>query len=176
MRTINKSRKGATDRERIDGQMTGKTPQIALIHDTVNAPEYRLLSGFYFFGLPQNLFANRFPSGLRRVNTRDTLYRGSTFGNFWISMTESSQSPPLFEESLLQLEKIVRQLEDGKTSLEDALKKYEEGVQLLRHCHVFLNQAQRQIEILQGVSEDGTPILEPVSEESVRTTLSAVRK
>lgn len=92
------------------------------------------------------------------------------------SMTESSPSPPLFEESLLQLEKIVRQLEDGKTSLEDALKQYEEGVQLLRHCHVFLNQAQRQIEILRGVAEDGTPILEPVAEESVRTAISAFKK
>jgi len=67
-----------------------------------------------------------------------------------------------FEESIVQLEKIVRTLDDGKTSLDESLANYEEGIRLLRHCTELLDNAKRRIEILHGVTEDGTPILEPV--------------
>ncbi|MCL2304571.1 MAG: exodeoxyribonuclease VII small subunit [Planctomycetaceae bacterium] len=70
-----------------------------------------------------------------------------------------------FEESLLQLEKIVRTLDDGKTSLDEALEKYEEGIRLLRHCTELLDGAKRRIEILRGVSEEGTPVLEMKNEK-----------
>jgi len=66
-----------------------------------------------------------------------------------------------FEESIAQLEKIVRILDDGKTSLDESLEKYEEGIRLLRHCTELLDGAKRRIEILHGVTEEGTPILEP---------------
>ena len=69
-----------------------------------------------------------------------------------------------FEESLAQLEKIVRTLDDGKTSLEESLEKYEEGIRLLRHCTEVLAAAKRRIEILHGVSEEGTPILEVIGD------------
>jgi len=64
-----------------------------------------------------------------------------------------------FEESIAQLEKIVRTLDDGKTSLDESLEKYEEGIRLLRHCTELLDGAKRRIEILHGVTEEGTPIL-----------------
>ena len=67
-----------------------------------------------------------------------------------------------FEESITQLEKIVRTLDDGKTPLDEALEKYEEGIRLLRRCTELLSGAKRRIEILHGVSEEGTPILEKV--------------
>ncbi len=78
-------------------------------------------------------------------------------------------SPPGFEESLTRLESILKRLDDGKTSLEEALAQYEEGVRLLRHCHGFLETARRRIELLRGVAEDGSPILEPIAEEKVKT-------
>ncbi len=53
-----------------------------------------------------------------------------------------------FEKALERLEKIVEDLETGNISLEDALKKYEEGVRLSRSCQERLTQAEKKIEIL----------------------------
>ncbi|OGX03153.1 MAG: exodeoxyribonuclease VII small subunit [Omnitrophica bacterium RIFCSPLOWO2_12_FULL_50_11] len=53
-----------------------------------------------------------------------------------------------FEKALERLEKIVEDLESGNMPLEDALKKYEEGVRLSRDCSKKLEQAQTKIEEL----------------------------
>ena len=53
-----------------------------------------------------------------------------------------------FEKALERLEKIVEDLESGNMPLEDALKKYEEGVKLSRFCTQKLTQAESKIEIL----------------------------
>ena len=53
-----------------------------------------------------------------------------------------------FEKSLERLEKIVEDLESGNIPLEDALKKYEEGVKLSRFCTQRLAQAETKIETL----------------------------
>ncbi|MBN2097669.1 MAG: exodeoxyribonuclease VII small subunit [Candidatus Omnitrophica bacterium] len=53
-----------------------------------------------------------------------------------------------FEEALKKLEKIVEELEAGKISLDDSLKKYEEGVRLSRFCHKALQAAQKKIQLL----------------------------
>lgn len=60
-----------------------------------------------------------------------------------------------FEKALERLEKIVEELEDGNVSLEDSLKKYEEGVKLSAVCQQRLAQAEKKIEILTR-SLDGT--------------------
>ncbi len=53
-----------------------------------------------------------------------------------------------FEKALERLEKIVEDLEAGNIPLEDALKKYEEGVGLARACQQKLITAEKKIEIL----------------------------
>lgn len=53
-----------------------------------------------------------------------------------------------FEEALKKLESIVSGLEQGKISLEDSLKKYEEGIKLAKFCSEKLEEAERKIEIL----------------------------
>mgnify|MGYP000939954706 CR=1 FL=1 len=53
-----------------------------------------------------------------------------------------------FEKALERLEKIVADLEAGDISLDEALKKYEEGVELSRACQKKLAQAEKKIEIL----------------------------
>jgi exodeoxyribonuclease VII small subunit len=53
-----------------------------------------------------------------------------------------------FEKALEKLEKIVQDLETGDISLDDALKKYEEGIKLSRACQQKLAQAEKKIEIL----------------------------
>lgn len=53
-----------------------------------------------------------------------------------------------FEEALKKLEKIVEDLEKGDLSLEEALKRYQEGIELSRICHQRLESAKKKIEIL----------------------------
>ncbi len=53
-----------------------------------------------------------------------------------------------FEESLKKLEKIVEDLEKGDLSLDEALKKYQEGIELSRLCSQRLESAKKKIDIL----------------------------
>ncbi len=51
-----------------------------------------------------------------------------------------------FEDALAELEKLVKQLEDGKAKLDDAIGAYERGALLKRHCEAKLREAQARIE------------------------------
>ncbi len=53
-----------------------------------------------------------------------------------------------FEILLLKLEGIVEKLEQGDFPLEDSLKAFEEGMDLVKKCEARLNEAQKKIEIL----------------------------
>lgn len=53
-----------------------------------------------------------------------------------------------FEEALKKLEKIVQELEKGDLSLDEALKKYQEGIELSRSCSQRLESARKKIELL----------------------------
>jgi exodeoxyribonuclease VII small subunit len=63
-----------------------------------------------------------------------------------------------FEESLKRLEQIVQILEEGKSSLEDSIKLYEEGMTLGRACMTQLNEAKLKLKKIQkdsnGVFEE----------------------
>lgn len=76
-------------------------------------------------------------------------------------MSPDSQAPVRFEQALGELERILRDLEDGTTSLEDALARYERGVGLLKHCYAQLRDAEQRIRQLSGLTEDGKPDLKP---------------
>lgn len=69
-----------------------------------------------------------------------------------------------FEKALERLEKIVEDLEAGNIPLEDALKKYEEGVKLSALCQKRLSQAEKKIEVLTR-SLDGSLHKEPFDPE-----------
>lgn len=60
-----------------------------------------------------------------------------------------------FEEALMQLENIVRELESGRIKLDDAVKAYEKAVALKQLCENKLKAAQLKIEKIE-VSPDGT--------------------
>ena len=70
-----------------------------------------------------------------------------------------------FEESLQQLDTIVRQLEAGELELSDALRHYEAGVGFLRQCHSELENAERKIEVLQN--REGRPQLQPFDDREL---------
>ena len=55
---------------------------------------------------------------------------------------------PDFECSLSRLEEIVGKLESANLSLDDAMKLFEEGVQLSRECQKYLEEAEGKVEIL----------------------------
>jgi exodeoxyribonuclease VII small subunit len=60
----------------------------------------------------------------------------------------SVKTAPKFEESLDRLELIVTQLEKGDIPLENALKLFEEGIQLSNSCRKELETAEGKVEIL----------------------------
>ena len=57
------------------------------------------------------------------------------------------------ESAIAELEKIVKQLEEGDLALDKSLALFERGVELSRYCHDQLGAAQRRIEVL---SDRGT--------------------
>ena len=69
-----------------------------------------------------------------------------------------------FEQALAELEQIVRRLEDGKASLDDAIGAYERGAALKQHCEAKLREAQAKVEKI-SLSADGTPKATPAEIE-----------
>lgn len=53
-----------------------------------------------------------------------------------------------FEEALKKLETIVDDLEGGELNLDDAIKKYEEGMKLSKFCYKKLQDIQKKVEVL----------------------------
>ena len=72
-------------------------------------------------------------------------------------MSEPNE-PQTFEQALAELERIVRDLEDGKTGLEDSLRRYEQGVALLKRCYGQLRQAEQRISELTAVDASGVAV------------------
>jgi exodeoxyribonuclease VII small subunit len=60
-----------------------------------------------------------------------------------------------FEEAIRRLSEIVQQLEKGDLPLEDSLRLFEEGVRLSRVSQERLDAAQRKVEQLLGVDDQG---------------------
>ncbi len=69
-----------------------------------------------------------------------------------------------FEQALERLEKIVTRLEDGQLGLDDSLTQYEQGIKYLKHCFRQLERAERKIELLAGIDEQGRAEVEPFDE------------
>ena len=85
--------------------------------------------------------------------------------------------PPRFEQALAELDGILRELEDGTTTLEDALSRYERGVDLLRQCYGQLRDAEQRVRVLAAVTEDGSADLKPFDHvASIEAAKAAVRK
>jgi len=63
-----------------------------------------------------------------------------------------------FEEAIRRLGQIVEQLERGDLPLETSLRLFEEGIGLARISQNRLDRAERRIEELLGIDEDGQPV------------------
>jgi exodeoxyribonuclease VII small subunit len=53
-----------------------------------------------------------------------------------------------FEKALEQLEQIVQEMEAGELTLENALKKFEEGIKLSRYCSQKLDETEKKVTLL----------------------------
>lgn len=69
-----------------------------------------------------------------------------------------------FEESMARLEQIVRGLEQGNVPLEESLKLFQEGTELVRSCGKLLDDAQLQIQKVMTAA-DGSPLMETFEDE-----------
>ncbi len=65
-----------------------------------------------------------------------------------------------FEEALKKLEAIVRDVEEGKIGLQESIRRYEEGMSLLKRCRTILTEAELKIQKLQETA-DGEIQAEP---------------
>jgi exodeoxyribonuclease VII small subunit len=74
-----------------------------------------------------------------------------------------------FETSLEELERIVRELEQGELTLEKSLELFEQGVKLSRDCQERLAQAERRIEILMRDNQ-GRATVRPFDPENEAST------
>ena len=70
-----------------------------------------------------------------------------------------SKSNPTFEENMQRLEQIVRAMERGDVALEESLKLFQEGTELVRSCGKLLDEAELQVKKI-SVVDDGTPVEE----------------
>ena len=75
-----------------------------------------------------------------------------------------SQKKPTFEENMQRLEQIVRAMERGEVPLEESLKLFQEGTELVRTCGKLLDDAQLQVKKI-VVAEDGSPVEESFDAE-----------
>ncbi|OCS85474.1 exodeoxyribonuclease VII small subunit [Caryophanon latum] len=57
-------------------------------------------------------------------------------------MAKKAQS---FEQSMEQLEEVVRLLEQGNVPLEEAIELYKRGMTLSKNCHETLQKAEQQL-------------------------------
>lgn len=76
-----------------------------------------------------------------------------------------SNQPKSFEENMIRLEEIVRAMERGDVALDESLKLFQEGTELVRLCGKMLDQAEMQIKQISADNE-GNPVEEDFADES----------
>jgi len=91
-------------------------------------------------------------------------------------MADENKCNGSFEHSLAELEAVVHDLEEGQLGLAEALARYEQGVKHLKHCYQLLEAAERKIELLTDVADNGTPGTEPFDETTGPLGESAGRR
>ena len=75
-----------------------------------------------------------------------------------------NQPNKTFEESMTRLEQIVRAMERGDVALEESLKLFQEGTELVRSCQKLLDDAQLQVKKIM-TAPDGSPVEEDFRDE-----------
>lgn len=69
-----------------------------------------------------------------------------------------------FEKSMTRLEQIVRAMERGDVALEESLKLFQEGTELVKNCQKLLDDASLQVKQIM-TAPDGSPVEEDFQDE-----------
>ena len=69
-----------------------------------------------------------------------------------------------FESAMKRLESIVHELESGDLSLDEALKRFQEGFKLSKFCSSKLDETEKKVSVLLK-DEEGKVRAEPFSPE-----------
>lgn len=75
-----------------------------------------------------------------------------------------NQQNQTFEASMARLEQIVRAMERGDVALEESLRMFQEGTELVRNCQKLLDDAQQQVRKIMTAA-DGSPVEEDFRDE-----------
>ncbi len=75
-----------------------------------------------------------------------------------------SETKRTFEESMGRLEQIVRAMERGDVALDESLKLFQEGTELVRSCEKMLSDAELEVKKVM-TAPDGCPVLEDFKDE-----------
>ena len=75
-----------------------------------------------------------------------------------------NQQNKTFEQSMQRLEQIVRAMERGDVALEESLKLFQEGTELVRSCGKLLDEAELQVKQIM-TAPDGSPVEEDFGDE-----------
>ena len=75
-----------------------------------------------------------------------------------------NQENRTFEQNMQRLEQIVRAMERGDVPLEESLKLFQEGTELVRDCGKLLDEAQLQVKKIMTDS-NGEPVEEDFSND-----------
>ena len=76
-----------------------------------------------------------------------------------------NQQNKTFEQSMQRLEQIVRAMERGDVALEESLKLFQEGTELVRSCSKLLEEAELQVKKIM-MAPDGSPMEEVFADEN----------
>lgn len=75
-----------------------------------------------------------------------------------------NQQTMTFEANMQRLEQIVRAMERGDVALDESLKLFQEGTELVKNCAKMLDEAELQVKKVMTAA-DGTPVLEEMANE-----------
>lgn len=73
-----------------------------------------------------------------------------------------------FESRYEKLNACVAELESGRLSLDESLKAYRDGIDLVSQCRAILEQAQAQVESIESIDETGEYASRPLDLETER--------
>jgi exodeoxyribonuclease VII small subunit len=59
-----------------------------------------------------------------------------------------------YEGLMVKLEEILNSMENGEISLEDSMKRYEEGIKICNKLYKILNDSESKIKILMDEGEE----------------------
>ena len=92
------------------------------------------------------------------------------------TVTKKAVKKLSFEEAYAELEQVVHSLESSQLGLSESLALYQKGVGCLKVCHQALEKAERKIELLTGVGDDGEPETEDFDDQELDLEAKASRR